>query len=452
MTINTKTSPLIILGFDIGHASSIGRWAQEGHLPTLASIMERGCWGTISSPQQVAEHGAELSLFSGIPQSEHGYYYFRQLQPNTYDLGLILPHETDIRPFWSYLQDQDLKIAILDTAEVAPIKGMRGIHLANWACNQPAFPHLHPSTEPPELLQEVEDFFGPQIFLSEFEPKSSFKQDMDEYHGFLKRVEKKGALCPLLLSRDKFDVIFVQFSEAHTAAHRYWNYHVGTKRAKDSYAKLNNALRNIYQAIDREMGLLLDDLPSDANIVMLAAFGMESQYPTTGLIESFCRELGYQAASAPVGSSPPSLNSRLNPLALARRLIPESLRVAISHHLPTTVQERLLADQFQTATDWQQTTAFAIPSMYTSFIHVNLKGRQPQGIVESGAEYQEVLDRLEDDLKQLIDPKLAALRSWRSHARSMPSILRHRSICPISLSSGNRVCTLCRAWRIPKPN
>ena len=84
--------------------------------------------------------------------------------------------------------------------------------------------------------------------------------------------------------------------------------------------------------------------------------------------------------------------------------MPESWRTALSNHFPLKVQERLLADQFRNSTNWQKTTAFAIPSLYTSFVRVNLQGREPQGIVQLGEEYKTVLDKLEDDLKQLIDP------------------------------------------------
>lgn len=41
----------------------------------------------------------------------------------------------------------------------------------------------------------------------------------------------------------------------------------------------------------------------------------------------------------------------------------------------------------------------------TGFLRVNLRGREPEGIVEPGAEYEVILQRLEADLKQLIDPQ-----------------------------------------------
>jgi predicted AlkP superfamily phosphohydrolase/phosphomutase len=119
-------------------------------------------------------------------------------------------------------------------------------------------------------------------------------------------------------------------------------------------------------------------------------------------MEMFFPRLGYHATSA---SAPPTHTSGIRPKALLQRLIPKPLRAALYQHLPVQVQERLLAAQFRNGTNWSQATAFAIPGLFTSFVRVNLHGREPRGIVAPGDEYTELLRRLEADLRQLIDPQ-----------------------------------------------
>jgi predicted AlkP superfamily phosphohydrolase/phosphomutase len=46
--------------------------------------------------------------------------------------------------------------------------------------------------------------------------------------------------------------------------------------------------------------------------------------------------------------------------------------------------------------------------LFTSFVRVNLRGREPQGIVAPGDKYAVLLDRLEADLRQLTDPQTGA--------------------------------------------
>ncbi|WP_373479756.1 hypothetical protein [Geminocystis sp.] len=125
---------------------------------------------------------------------------------------------------------------------------------------------------------------------------------------------------------------------------------------------------------------------------------MEDSYPTTELIPDFCQKLGYQVLNSP------SDNVSLNPLSLARKFIPQSWRNQISNYFPLNIQERLLNDSFSHNTNWEKTRAFAIPSLYTSFIRINLEGREPQGIVKQGKEYRDLLNEITENLTQLIDP------------------------------------------------
>ncbi len=125
------------------------------------------------------------------------------------------------------------------------------------------------------------------------------------------------------------------FYEAHAASHQFWKY----RDREDAPLGLANAIRDTYEAVDRELGLLLEQLPG-SNVVVLSGMGMKSDYPATGLIEAFCHRLGYQAAVAGAGG--------VDARSLARRVLPESWRIAISERLPRDAQERALGTSFAT--------------------------------------------------------------------------------------------------------
>ncbi len=360
--------------------------------------MERGCWGRTGGPELISEHGAWVSLFSGISRGQHGYYYFRQLKPGTYDLETVTGLDVDAPPFWSWLRGREKTVAIIDVPDSRPLPGLPGIQLANWATHDNWDPHrFTTASEPPELLHAVRRDFGPKLVTME-KSESSFAEDRQVYLQLLNQVEKKGALCRHLLRQDRFDLAVIVFVESHAANHQFWQYCPEVREnAEGVEGELTHAIRGVYQAIDREIGLLLAQLPPESNVFVVSSVGMEDDYPTTGLIEAFCRQLGYQA--------PAEANSiSLRPMELVRRVVPEAWRTALSRHLPREKRERLLADQFRNSTNWRKTTAFAIPASYTSFIRVNLRGREPAGTVEPGAEYEALLDRIETDLKQLVDP------------------------------------------------
>jgi predicted AlkP superfamily phosphohydrolase/phosphomutase len=384
-------SPLVILGFDVGDAQWLLDWAREGRLPTLASLLDRGVWGRTTGPDLINEHSVWVSLLTGVPLWQHGFSYHRRLKPGTYTLEEITGKDIDAKPFWAHAPAK--RIAVIDAPHFYPEPAVNGIQLSEWATHHPSFA---PAALPQGLLDAVRRVAGPQIRVPEV-LDSDLPGDRRLYDLTLQRVERKGVLCRHLLKDGDFDVVVIVFADTHLASHQFWPYrpdHQGARKI-DPQDVLSRAIPEVYARIDRQMGAILAELPRDANVCIVSSTGMRDHFPTTGLIESFCRTLGYQAA-------PPPSNQR-RPLGLARTLVPERVRSAISSWLPHSTRERLVSDKFQHGTDWSRTTAFAIPTFYTSFVHVNLKGREPQGTVFSGPEYEALLDRLEADLLLLTD-------------------------------------------------
>jgi predicted AlkP superfamily phosphohydrolase/phosphomutase len=80
------------------------------------------------------------------------------------------------------------------------------------------------------------------------------------------------------------------------------------------------------------------------------------------------------------------------------------LRSEISSRLPWQLRDRL-AFQFATGNaDWSQTRAFTLPADLEGCIRINLRGREPQGIVEPGSQYEDVCSELTEVLEKLVNP------------------------------------------------
>lgn len=383
--------PLLVVAFDAADPDLLSDWAVGGHLPTIRRLMEEGWWARTSGRELSIEHGAWVTLLSGRSRGEHGYHYFRQLRPGTYDLALTRGQDVDAPPFWSGLPPGQHRVAILDVPDMRPLPGVEGIQLADWAVHNP---ESGPSAHPPEVLEEARRIFGPPDPIAE-RLRSSLDEDREMYQRLRARIGRKGELVRGLVAGGSFDLIVVGFGEAHTGGHQFWKYRSGAA-AEGSGGPLSDAIRDLYADIDREMARLLGAV-GEANVVVLSSVGLRDQFPMTGISDAFFRTLGYQASPEPGGGWP-------RPIDLARRLLPERARVALSKRLSRDQREALLADQFRTGTDWSRTTAFAIPSAYATFGRVNLRGREPQGIVEP-CEYEGLLDRIEGDLGALRDPE-----------------------------------------------
>jgi predicted AlkP superfamily phosphohydrolase/phosphomutase len=55
--------------------------------------------------------------------------------------------------------------------------------------------------------------------------------------------------------------------------------------------------------------------------------------------------------------------------------------------------------------DWTGTKAFCIPNANEAYIRLNVKGREPQGIVARGTAYAELISELQTCLKALMNPQ-----------------------------------------------
>ena len=89
-----------------------------------------------------------------------------------------------------------------------------------------------------------------------------------------------------------------------------------------------------------------------------------------------------------------------------RDLLPKDLRKAIARKLlPDALRHRLAQRVDTAAVDWARTRAYCLPTDLEGHIRINLRGREPQGSVAPGPEYQRVCDELAAALEALTQPE-----------------------------------------------
>jgi predicted AlkP superfamily phosphohydrolase/phosphomutase len=381
---------------DGGDHRLVSRWSKQGYLPTIARIIDRGCFKTVTGPDLIPDTGSWRAVLSGMSKCQNGFYSYRQLVPGTYTIKATDENVATDLPFWCYINDSKTKVAIIDPPDFTVSPEVSGIQLANWAGLRTELFVRPPASVPPALLGEVYARFGEGEKFLPYLPHTNIQNDLADAKRALRSIEKKGEVCRHLLSQGSFDLIVATFFEPHPISHRLWQEPDDNDPAKESIP-----VRDLYVAIDEEVGRILAELPADSNIFIVSAFGIKTIYPATGITEAFLRQLGYEvpASTDATTAGAPDL------LALLRRAVPKRIRTAASQVLPSALQEKLIANDFANRSDWQRTKAFSIPHLYNSLIRINVRGREPQGIVEPGAEYEAVLDAIEADLKMLVDKK-----------------------------------------------
>lgn len=393
--MKSLTQPLVIFALDSANLDLVERWSEAGSLPNFANLLQHGKKFTIAGGGVYDEIGSWVSVFSGLSQNEHGYYCGRQLKQGTYQLEMVNTQNAGAEPFWAGFSDHGRKAAILDPPEGFIVEDLPGVQVMWLSMHQEEYIRRSPQFRPASVSQEVLKLMGRHEILKydQFEKPDSFFRD--QFQRNMERMERRNRAFRDLLSKEHYDLMVIGFGETHDATHMVWPYHCGEREAPDD---LKRPVLQIYQSIDKEIGYYLDMLPRNVCVCILSAYGIRSQYPTAMLGETLMERLGYQL---PLKRK----FSLTDPYSILRGMLPESIRRKLSGFLPLANQMRLLADNFTHGTDFLKSVAFNIPSIYSNWIRINLQGREPKGMVKSGGEYVSLLDEIEHQFMQLIDPR-----------------------------------------------
>jgi predicted AlkP superfamily phosphohydrolase/phosphomutase len=207
-----------------------------------------------------------------------------------------------------------------------------------------------------------------------------------------------------LMRREPWDALLAFFSETHCAGHVYWHWNDRGDPAQPENDPLGlaNTLLEVYQAIDREVGLVLEQAGSEVTTFVFAAHGMGPLYHATWNLQEILDLLGYGARPQVAANN---RDGRLNPYRMLRVALPGWLQYRIKSMLPKRLQDYLVFNWYGGSRDWARTRAFAVPNGDSvGAIRINLRGREPDGTVRPD-EYDAVCRDLTDAFYELRDPE-----------------------------------------------
>ncbi len=179
--------------------------------------------------------------------------------------------------------------------------------------------------------------------------------------------------------------------------------------------QLGSALKQIYQAHDAQVGRLLE-LVDEADWVFVVSDHGFGPVRRTFYLNEWLRQKGYLVLQDEMAAGSPALSRRVlgklsrplfhlnNASPTFRRLTGPFKKRALSNFVRNAYvqgKEEGLVRLNHLPVDWSRTRAYCPDE---SSLYLNLRGRDPQGIVESGAEAQALLDEIERELAQLQDP------------------------------------------------
>jgi predicted AlkP superfamily phosphohydrolase/phosphomutase len=390
-----RPAPVAFLGFDAAEPLLVHQGIEEGWLPTLAGILEAGRYAVLEPVPSHFHNTGWASLVTGNDIQGHRGVLDRVLVSGTYQIVDKPASSFGRPPFWRYIGDAGLRTTAVSVYSAAPLPSLRGTQVQGWGSIDPYFSKFaEASFDPPEVEQLLRRAVGRRQALYRVNPPRTAAQVRSYRDRLLKSVEEQTRGLEALIDETDWDFFFGSYAEAHQAGHLLW--HLADPEHPDydpnASADLHDALFAIYRAIDAGLGRLIPRLPPECRYFVLTPHGMGPFY-IEDPIELMLERGGWFTRRPAAQEGGFRERAARAVWTLGRRVVPVRSRVRL-YIARTRAGHNERASMPLSHVDWPHTRAFALPSDMTSYVRVNLAGREPEGIVRPGAEYDRLCDEI----------------------------------------------------------
>ncbi len=388
---------VVIIGLDMGDARLIRDWAAKGQLPNIASLIEQGTWLDLETTAGILHTSTWPSFATGDKPGKHGVYYPYQPSPGHQEAQLIKPDQYGSPTFWSRADREGVMSIVYDVPETfseAPFGGKAIFELGTWAW------YGTRRSQPENLLSDIERLFGSHPLKMEAKKLGlKFPNQRTLERRLIKSVEHKRASFEWLLENNEWDLAVTVFGETHPSGHYLWP--AAASENTDTSDTCFDAMRRVYATIDSAVGQIREALPANTSLLLVSGDGVKPNNCGWHLVPDVLTQLGY---SIPPEQGPGDDKPKTLSLAGIKRLLPKKVTRLIADSLPWWLRDKIGASMSSAQIDWSRTRAFALPTDLEGCIRINLKGREPQGIVAPGEEYESLCRQIASDMKMLRNP------------------------------------------------
>jgi predicted AlkP superfamily phosphohydrolase/phosphomutase len=408
---------VFMVGWDGATFDLIRPWVADGKLPNIAKLMQSGVHGSLRSTIPPWTFPAWTSFMTGKNPGKHGIFDFFRPRQGTYDLEFVKGGHRCGPTFWQILSEAGRSVVSISLPCTFPPDPVNGVMISGFD-----FPGEGPGSfvdpqgmYPRELYAELNRNVGRHpIDASIIAEVNRGRLDL-VLERILDTIRQKAATAKYLMSHRPWDCFMILFGESDGAGHQFWKYcDPNSPLYTDQHPGMRDSLLRVYEELDRETGELLARLPENTTVLMLSdhGFGGVSNwvlYPNCWLHEKgFLRLRGqtkHQVARA------------LESLKLwAVRTLPAWLQRSF-YRFAASLVGRLEARTRYGMIDWGGTLAYFDENPYFPVLRINLKGRQPKGVIAPGEEYEEVRARLIGELEAWRHPETGAPIVERAYRR-----------------------------------
>jgi len=405
--MKAKSRKVCVIGLDGATFDVIGPLLKRGELPNLQMLMTNGSYGRLLSTIHPFSAQAWSSFMTGKGPGKHGIFDFTHHVAENYGTRFVNASERKAASLWGILSQNNKDVVVVNVPLTYPPERVRGILISGMDA-----PGIKSDFGYPEgICSELNDKLGEYVI--EVSVRDYIRAGRPQ--AFLEKTEEameiQARWVKYLIKNRPWDLFVYVCRATDQVQHFFWKYVDSHHPFHDPNASpvLKEAIARIYRKADGQIGEFLNAVGEDATVVIMSdhgqgANGDKSLYlnkwlRAQGLLK-FCRE------DKKVSSDSASLLLRSNMLfggvEFLKKRVPRRVKEFLLNRVPS-IKDRLETASSFMGVDWSRTKAYS--EELRGNIWINLKGRQAQGIVNPGTEYEAVREDIIKRLECMIDPE-----------------------------------------------
>ncbi|MFT5042019.1 MAG: putative AlkP superfamily phosphohydrolase/phosphomutase [Hyphomicrobiaceae bacterium] len=393
---------VLVIGLDGVPFTLLRDWANAGELPTFSKLLADGAAGGLASTMPPTSGPSWSSFVTGKNPGKTGIYDFLYRRPGSYVFPPVNATMRSGPSLWALAGDAGLRTCAINLPIAYPVEEVNGALVSGWMT--PYFATDY--TWPPELGREIEDAVGDyRIYPSEtFAPSRStaFFGACDELLELLTKTSH------YLLDREDWDLFMTVYFDTDRVLHQLWHY-IDPKHPwrSDDGQDLSAPVKRYFNRLDSDVAGLIEKAGDDATVVVMSDHGM-GRASRFIVLNNLLMELGFlelnhdratraKAAAFRRGFTLRNVHRFVDWLGFAKH----------AEYKNVYSFDGLLKRFFLSFhnVDWANTQAYSFGRHYGS-VFLNVRGREPQGSIEPGAEYERVRDEIAGAVLAWKDPRL----------------------------------------------
>jgi len=392
---------VIVIGLDGATFDLITPWVKDGKLPALKKLMDDGSWGTLESTPFPNSAPAWVSCLTGVNPGKHGIFGFGVRSNNKYEYQLANTSLIETKTIMEILTEYGKRSIVMNVPVTYPPIDINGIIVSGMETPGKESNFTFPSQFKEEILTKFPNYVIEVPFYKYNQLKVDQKRNMLD--AFLNSIDQRKELILSLIKEEAWNFFMIVFSELDRIQHYFWGYMDRTHPLyQTSEGKIfRNVICQAYVKLDSCLEEILNSISSDNFQVFVISdhgFGPCSElfYLNSWLLQKGYLHLNSDNSISRKIKNKVKYNKILSPIAGFAR---KKLQMKKGSNLtPGTWRRNKVENEVPTQRiDWTKTTAFA--DEYG--VRINMKNREPNGIVAKGKEYETLKSKLTAQLMNI---------------------------------------------------